>query len=252
MRRSKERREDMLQAIAAGESDVRILSERFGVSESTVRRDLQRLSRKKAIMRTYGGAMIATSGFEDNFSEREKVNLAAKRSIALCAREEIQDGETIILDGGSTVAALARVLTGRKLTVVTNNLMLVPIFADSPDVRLVILGGEVRTISMSTSGSLAENALKWLTATRYFTSADGIVAGLGLCEATFDQIAIKRSMANRSCYRYVLADASKLGNAGQNVWMELDPSWTLITDGSGKDIAPFTNEGLKVLSSHYP
>ena len=82
MRKGRERRDAMLEAIAAGDKDIRQLAERFGVSFSTVRRDLQRLSREKAVARTYGGAMLTRALQEDDYPAREAQHRAAKQAIA--------------------------------------------------------------------------------------------------------------------------------------------------------------------------
>lgn len=197
MRHSRERREQILIALAEGEADVDVLAQRFGVSPSTVRRDLQRLSKEKAVMRTYGGAILAPSAVEETLAEREVRNIEAKQAIARAAAAYIQDGETLILDGGSTVTALAQLLRERTLRVITNNMKVAWMLTDAPGISLILLGGTIRPISMTSYGPLAEEAMRTLTAARLFTSADGVVAERGLCEATLEQASLKRLMMRR-------------------------------------------------------
>lgn len=145
-------------------------------------------------MRTYGGAILAPSAVEETLAEREVRNIEAKQAIARAAAAYIQDGETLILDGGSTVTALAQLLRERTLRVITNNMKVVWMLTDAPGISLILLGGTIRPISMTSYGPLAEEAMRTLTAARLFTSADGVVAERGLCEATLEQASLKRLM----------------------------------------------------------
>ncbi|WP_426957056.1 DeoR/GlpR family DNA-binding transcription regulator [Muricoccus radiodurans] len=246
MRQRRQRRDAILAAVAAGDSDVDGLAARFGVSASTIRRDLQDLSTRGAVARTYGGAMLAAPAPESSLSAREAENRAAKEAIAATALSEVEEGETLILDGGSTVAALGRLLRGRRHRVITNNLALIPVLADAPGIDLVVLGGALRPISMGTTGPLAEMTLRRMTADRLFTSADGVVAGRGLCEATLDQISLKTLMTEQAAAVYVLADASKLGRAGQPFWAPLRPGWVLVTDAPERSCERFLASGLRL------
>ncbi len=133
--------------------------QRFGVSASTVRRDLQRLSGENAVRRTYGGAILTTHGREATLGERQAVQGAEKRAIALAALASIEDGETLILDAGSTVMALGMLLRGRRLSIVTNNVALLPFLAGEPGIEVTVLGGGLRANSMGTVGPLAIDAL---------------------------------------------------------------------------------------------
>jgi DeoR/GlpR family transcriptional regulator of sugar metabolism len=249
MRQRRTRRDAILAAIAAGDADVDSLAAHFGVSASTIRRDLQHLSAQRAIARTYGGAMLAPPLPEQSLRAREGQNRAAKSAIAAAALAQVAEGETLILDGGSTVEALGMLLRGRRQRVVTNNLPLIPVLADAPGMELVVLGGTVRPISMGTTGPLAEQALRQMTADKVFTSADGVVAGRGLCEATLEQIALKSLMMQQAAEVFVLADASKLGRASQACWAPLRPGWTLVTDAPDADCAAFRDHGMRVISA---
>jgi len=247
MRLRKERTDAILQAIAAGNADVDGLAARFGVSASTIRRDLQHLSTRRAITRTYGGAVLAAPAPEQSLRKREGQHRAAKAAIAAAALAEIREGETLILDGGSTVEALGRLLGGRRQRVITNNLPLIPVLTGTPGLELVVLGGTVRPISMGTTGPLAEQALRQMTADKVFTSADGVVAGRGLCEATLEQASLKALMTEQAAEVFVLADSSKLGRASQPCWTPFHAGWTLVTDAPEPLCAPFQAAGLRVI-----
>ncbi|MDB5505362.1 MAG: Transcriptional regulator, DeoR family, partial [Tardiphaga sp.] len=211
--RSKERRARLLEALNAGEIDVDDLARRFDVSASTVRRDLQHLSRANAVRRTYGGAILTGNAAETTLEQRLAVQGKQKQAIAQAAIELIEDGDTLILDAGSTVAAFGRLLLQRRLRVITNNLALLPFLAKAPSIELIVLGGALRSTSMSTMGPLAHDALRRMTADRAIMSADGVVGDRGLCEADLEQVALKSLMMQQAKEVVVLADAGKLGRA---------------------------------------
>lgn len=233
--RSKERRARLLDALNAGEIDVDDLALHFDVSASTVRRDLQYLSRNNAVHRTYGGAILTGHVAEATLDQRLSVQGKQKQAIARAAVGLIEDGETLILDAGSTVAAFGRLLLQRKLRIITNNLALLPFLAKAPSIDLVVLGGHLRTTSMSTMGPLAVDALRRMTADRAIMSADGVVHGRGLCEADLEQVALKSLMMQQAKDVIVLADAGKLGRAEQDAWAPLPSRWTLVTDDGSSD-----------------
>ncbi len=233
--RSKERQARLLEALNVGEIDVDDLARRFEVSASTVRRDLQHLSRSNAVRRTYGGAILAGHAAEMTLDQRLAVRGGEKQAIARAASDLIEDGETLILDAGSTVAAFGRLLLHRRLRIITNNLALLPFLARAPAIELVVLGGELRATSMSTMGPLANEALRRMTADRAIMSADGVVSGRGLCEAELDQVALKSLMMQQAKEVVVLADASKLGRAEQIAWSPLPPRWVLVTDAGASE-----------------
>lgn len=230
--RGTERRARLLEALGLGEIDVDDLARRFGVSASTVRRDLQHLSDTKAVRRTYGGAILAAAMPETTLDQRLAINGPEKQAIARAALALIADGETLILDAGSTVTAFGRLLIDRRLRIITNNLALLPCLAQAPGIDLVVLGGSLRATSMSTVGPLAVEALQRMTADRTVMSADGVVAGRGLCEASLDQVALKSVMIAQARETIVLANAGKLGRAEQMAWAPLPRRWTLVTDAT--------------------
>jgi DeoR/GlpR family transcriptional regulator of sugar metabolism len=182
------------------------------------------------VRRTYGGAILTRHPPETTLTERLAVNGAEKRAIARAALDLVADGDTLILDAGSTVAAFGQLLAKRRLRIITNNLALLPFLAEAPDLDLVVLGGALRATSMSTVGPLAIEALRLMTADRAILSADGVVAGRGLCEASLDQVALKSLMMRQAREVIVLANAGKLGRAEQTAWAPLPRDWTLVTD----------------------
>jgi DeoR family fructose operon transcriptional repressor len=246
--RSTERRSRLLEALQVGEVDVEDLARRFAVSESTVRRDLQRLAADNAVRRTYGGAILLGRGRETTLGERLDERGAEKRAIAQAALALIEDGDTLLLDAGSTILALGPLLASRRLRILTNNLALPPLLVHEPGIEVIVLGGTLRSSSMGTVGPLAMEALRRFTADKAFLSADGVVAGRGLCEAHLDQVALKSRMMEQARETIILADATKLGRAEQSAWAPLPAHWRLITDAAATvpQLAAMTAAGAEV------
>src|ERR1700761_1781097 len=182
-----DRHRAILELVRTRDANVEQLCAALGVSEATIRRDLTTLASERRLVRTYGGATALLGAHEPEASleERRSMQREQKEAIALAAAAHVPDGATVLLDGGTTCAALARHLVGREdLHVITNNLLGVMTLANAPGVRLTLIGGELRNSSMSTLGPLAELVLSRLSVDLAFLGADGVVAGPGLCEAT--------------------------------------------------------------------
>lgn len=230
--KASERQRAILDILLTREANVEQLSAALSVSEATVRRDLAILARQRRIVRTYGGATALVGAHEPEASleERKATQREQKEAIAAAAAQHVQDGDTVFLDGGTTTGALARHLAARRgVHVVTNNLLAVTVLANLPDVRVTLLGGELRSSSMSTLGPLAQVALDRVSVDKAFLSADGVVARFGLCEASAEQAYLKECIAERAARIFVLADTDKLGRARQQHWTPLRRDWTLIT-----------------------
>ncbi|QCQ17591.1 DeoR/GlpR family DNA-binding transcription regulator [Microbacterium sp. RG1] len=228
------RRARTLELLAAhGQLTVEELSARLDVTESTVRRDLQRLSAEGRLTRTLGGAALPTPGYsEPSLAQRSQTARAEKEAIARYCASLVADGEKIILDAGTTTGRLAAALRSRtSLTVFTNGLTSIMELAAADDVEVVVLGGRIRHISQGLVGALTDLSLSRVTADRVFLGADAIRADLGICEADLEQTRTKELMAQRGRKVYVLADSSKLDQAPFDAWADVG-EYTLITDSA--------------------
>ena len=227
-----DRQRAILELVLTREASVEQLSATLDVSEATIRRDLTVLAKEGRLVRTYGGATVLVGVHEPEASldERKTTQREQKEAIAQAAALHVADGETVLLDGGTTCAALARHLVTRQdLHVVTNNLIAVSTLVNAPGVRLTLIGGDVRASSMSTLGPLAELVLSRLSVDCAFLGADGVVAGFGLCEASAQQAWLKECIVARAAEVIVLADTDKLGRARQQHWTPIQRDWRLIT-----------------------
>ena len=239
-----DRQRAILELVLTREANVEQLSATLGVSEATIRRDLTVLAKEGRLVRTYGGATVLVGVHEPEASldERKTTQREQKEAIAQAAALHVADGETVLLDGGTTCAALARHLVTRQdLHVVTNNLIAVSTLVNAPGVRLTLIGGDVRASSMSTLGPLAELVLSRLSVDCAFLGADGVVAGFGLCEASAQQAWLKECIVARAAEVIVLADTDKLGRARQQHWTPIQRDWRLITSWMADEamLSPF-------------
>ncbi|OLU20980.1 DeoR family transcriptional regulator [Pseudomonas sp. PA1(2017)] len=240
------RRQAILELVLSNNGNVNVetLCSSLGVSEATVRRDLSSLAEQGMIMRTYGGAAhIGKHAPEASLEERSSHSSLEKERIARAALAHVQDNDTVLLDGGTSTASLARLLRERTgLHVITNNLLALESLHELPQGRVTVLGGDLRPGSMATFGPAAMAMLERLSADKVFVSADGVVAGRGLCEASASQAYLKDLMIRQASEVFVLADASKLGRDQQQYWTPLNTRWTLITTGSAEQLADFDND----------
>jgi DeoR/GlpR family transcriptional regulator of sugar metabolism len=242
--KASDRHRTILDLVLTRDANVEQLSAVLGVSEATIRRDLAQLAKERRLVRTYGGAtaLVGSHEPEASLEERKAAQREQKEAIARAAAAHVADSDTVFLDGGTTCAALARYLTARQdLHVVTNNLLAVMTLASASGMRLTLIGGDVRTSSMSTLGPLAELTLSRLSFDQAFLGADGVVAGFGLCEATAEQAWLKECIVARAADVIVLADSEKLGRARQQHWTPLQRRWRLITSSAADEVllAPF-------------
>ena len=158
---AEERQQTILHLLdTRGQVTIADLSGRFAVSEMTIRRDLAQLEAEGLLRRTHGGATRTASGsFEPPFALRARLHPDAKRAIAAEVADRLADGQTVVLDGGSTGAAIAEAIAGRNLTVCALNMRVADILASSPNTRVMVPGGLIRPGELSLTGPAAERTL---------------------------------------------------------------------------------------------
>lgn len=210
---------------------VNELSEKFEVSTSTVRRDLQKLEERGDIARTHGGA-VAKEGvsFEPSYIEKEHEQEAEKRLIAQKAVELIEDGDTIILDAGTTTAALSEELEQfNDLTVVTNGINIALELVDSPH-EVIIPGGNLKKRTLALVGPVAEDYLEGLNAEKAFIGANGIDLDAGVTTPDLVEANVKKRMAEKAKEVIILADHSKFNTVTLVEVLDLEQVDKIITD----------------------
>ncbi|RAJ63553.1 DeoR family transcriptional regulator [Streptomyces sp. Amel2xB2] len=230
-RGTEKRRDDILREVLAGNGDIARLAARFGISVSTVRRDLQQLAGDGHVHRTYGGAVAGGHTAERTLDEKESGSREQKEAIARTAAGQVADGDVVLIDAGTTTGRLARALAARSgITVVTNSTIALRHLAEAHGVELVVLGGRVRRPNGAILGPEGEETLRRLTPDLVFLGADGLHPRDGLCCPSLEQAHAKELMAARSREVFVLADASKLGAGPFPYHARPAGPWTLVTD----------------------
>jgi len=220
-----------------GQVTVGELAERFGVSIDTVRRDLDQLSADGVLVRTYGGAVSLStiprtdSAVDQRLTQQED----EKEKIAALAAALVQDGSTIMINGGTTTLALARSLRQhRDLTVATNNL-LVPAALPPTAIRdIYVFGGAVRSLTLATIGPVSFRAGSGaeldVSCDLALIGVGAVAADAGYTTSNLAEAAMMQEMISRAARVAILADSSKFGRRLFAQVSELGSADYLITD----------------------
>jgi DeoR/GlpR family transcriptional regulator of sugar metabolism len=210
------RREQLLEFLGSRDrASVGELSEVLGVSEVTIRKDLDVLEGQGVLLRIRGGAMVSGRGrLELHFAAREQEHLEEKRRIALAASTLVQPGQRIFLDASTTALQVARLLKDRsELTVVTNGLYTALELNFSAGVTTIVVGGTLRHRSSSLVGGLSADLLRRLRVDIGFFGARAVTATGGLMEADLDEALLKQQLVQAAEMIVGIIDGSKLGHS---------------------------------------
>lgn len=230
-----ERRRAILQLVKKqGSAAVEDLVKQFNVSAVTLRADLGQLAREGALVRSYGGAIVHEEHTGDfPLTVKNTRNQAEKTRIAAAAVKFIKPHQTVILDSGSTSAALARAVKHANidaLTVITHALNIAQEFLNSSKISVIMIGGIMRHVSGSFVGPQAEQLLRPLHADHFFLGIDGLDNELNLSTPDLLEAQLNTIMTQISNETTVIADASKLGRRSLSVIGNLKSVRRLITD----------------------
>lgn len=190
------------------------LIQMFGVSGTTIRIDLTEMEQRGLLTRTHGGAIIKEESVfgEDSISSRREKNKELKEQVAAKARTEIKEGDTILLDSGTTALELAVLLKDvMNLTVITNDLQIALVLQKCPDIHLILLGGRVRNSFECTVGGMGIRALEELSVDKAFMTTNALSAAKGATTPNIDNAEIKRAMMQIANKKYLLCDSGKAG-----------------------------------------
>jgi DeoR family transcriptional regulator, aga operon transcriptional repressor len=235
---------------AAGRVTVEELAARFGTSQVTIRADLSTLETAGALTRTHGGALSIADG-DQPLDVKQLQHRAEKLRIAEAAAALVRDGETIILDSGTTTAEIARRIRSldlKSINVITNGLNIAAILSDVPAVRLIIPGGILRRESNSLTGPMAEAALDALQADRLYLGADGIDPNIGVMTPHVAEAELNGKMIKMSRQVVVVADSSKFGRRNISLIARTEQLHVLITDRAApaEAVAQLRARGVEV------
>ncbi|MBV9452327.1 MAG: DeoR/GlpR transcriptional regulator [Streptosporangiaceae bacterium] len=221
-----------------GQATVTELADTFGVSADTVRRDLDWLAKHGAVSRTYGGA-VAVAGLataDSSFSDRSSVHREEKQRIAAAAAQRIADGETVIINGGTTTLAVAAALRVRRdLTIVTNNLRVPPALPAGSVRDVYLLGGSCRLTSHVTIGPVAFPGTEGISADVAVIGVGGVSASAGLTTTNLSEAQMMAQMIESAQRTMVVVDSAKFGRNCFAHIVRLEVVDMLVTDRQPDD-----------------
>jgi DeoR/GlpR family transcriptional regulator of sugar metabolism len=206
------------------------LVEAMQVSESTIRRDLEQLEEQDSVKRIHGGVLYAGGSPKlPHFESRAPARWDQKAAIARCAVRMIEDGDTVLLDGGSTTFEVARLLVGRHLHVVTTSLPVANLFASDAESDLVVIGGNICPRSGVARGPIAEDMISRLRVAKTVLSVAGITEE-GFFNNNLLLVETERAMMKAADQVIVVADSSKFGRQSLAHLCELGAPDHLVVD----------------------
>ncbi len=210
------------------------IANRLGVSQGTIRNDLNSLAATGQLTRVRGGATLTPDSTRSPaFATRARINQEAKRRIARRAAQLVEDGDRILLDASTTVYHMAACLRERRnLTVITNGLQVADRLAPSPSNTVILLGGILVPDGTSVTGPLSEQMLKGLHVKMAFVSCSGLASEAGLTDVDIHEAHLKARAITCADSVVALIDATKFGHVDLTPFAQLDQVSRIFTDAA--------------------
>ncbi|HCL98290.1 MAG TPA: DeoR/GlpR family DNA-binding transcription regulator [Fervidobacterium sp.] len=229
---AEERKSKITEMIKNGKS-VRVseLAKQFGVSESTIRRDLADLETIGMIKRTHGGAVdnFVTS-FEPSFAEKEDKYAKEKEHIGKLAASFIKDGDTIILDSGTTTKYIVPNITAKNVTIITNSLNIAYELSNNSNFEVIVTGGLLRTRTQALVGDIAQGTLRQFRVDKAFIGANGVSLRFGVTTPNVIEAATKRAMMENAKEIFLVIDSSKFDQVSFSLICPVNTIDYIVTD----------------------
>lgn len=225
------------------------LSQVFGVTEETIRRDLEKLEKENLLQRSHGGAVsIKKEEAEIPFLEREIMNATEKRRIALEAVRLIYPGDQIVLDASTTAWYMAKELPDMPLSVITNSIKVALELSKKEQIKVISTGGMLVPESLSYVGPLAERSLQMYHVNKAFISCKGVHLDAGLSDSNEWQALLKQQMMNIADETILMADSTKFGVRTFVQVAGLDQVDQILTDSNipGKFIEELKEKNIQI------
>ena len=232
---AEERRTRILKTLSEkGRATLSELAAEFGVTEVSIRNDLAGLEEKKLLLRVKGGA-VNINNFHDSddipVSHKQTLHSREKQLIGQFAASLVKDGESVIIDSGSTTMEVARHLDpSKKLTIITNALDIAIAMNANDNFQVIVLGGNIRHISYSTVGMIAESSLKSFYCDKLFLGVDSINARDGISTPNIEEASLNQAMIASVKEVIAVFDSSKFDRRSFAHIASLDKINTIITD----------------------
>lgn len=229
--------------------EIEALSLRLGVSEMTVRRDLEFLERQGVLQRIAKGAILnpleEIDPVDDTLSTRRLQNTESKKAIAKYAAQLVQDGDIIYMDASTTTYELCPYLAEKKLTIVTNSIRICSYFYTTKNITVILAGGMLRHGTLSLIGSDAEKLLRQYNTNKLFISGKALSADTGLTDINMFEINTKQAAMEKASEVIVLLDHTKLNKTSLVKICDLSRIAKIVIDG----LKEFTAEELEILDT---
>lgn len=253
-RLTEERKRFILEKVAKeGRVLVSDLAGELSISAVTVRNDLNALAQEGLILRTHGGAVNIDSALMDRaLSEKEKLHGAEKSAIAQKAVSLVHEGQSVVLDSGSTTTAIARAIKQfNNITVITNAVNIALELSEARGIEVILTGGTLRQKSYSLVGHLTEETLARLTADIFFLGVDGVDPEFGFTTPNLAEASVNQAMIRIAREVVVVTDHSKFGRRSLAVICPPERVDRIISDsGVGeKYVREFESLGVEIIKS---
>ena len=209
------------------------LSVSLNVSEETIRRDLDKISKNMKIKRVRGGAFLpATTDNEVPIKIRETIYLEEKQLIGAKCLSMIEDGMSVMLDSSTTALYVAKKLaeSGKKTTVITNSLLIASELSENKNIKVISIGGTLRKSTNSLVGYMATHALANLSANLAFVSCTAITKGFGVTDNHEAEGQVRKTMLERSVKKVLIVDYTKFDTPAVNPICEIQDLDLVIAD----------------------
>lgn len=252
---STEQRRDEIVAILHTKGKIKVseIAEKYGISEVSVRKDLEYLEMQGHLSRVHGGAVALNKLYVNmDLSERFKTNSVAKKRLARLAASLIEDNDTIMMNAGTTLAYVLHAIQGKKnITIVTNSMQNAMEAALYSSFNVILLGGEFDSKYQFTYGEDALSQLENYHATKCILSVDGISLGAGLSLYYSNEASLARKMIECSDKLIVTADGTKLGRYAFAKITDLKCGDVLVTNfaENREEVEKITQAGVTVLEA---
>ncbi|MTH53041.1 DeoR family transcriptional regulator [Bacillus mangrovi] len=211
------------------------LSQSFAVTEKTIRQDLIMLEKQGLLKRIYGGAVLPKQTEMLPVDKRQASFIFEKKEAAQAAAARIEENDTVFLDGGSTMLELAKLLHGKKLTVVTNDLNIAHSLLGAEQIQLIVPGGAVIPASAALYGPIAQEALKGIRVKKLFLGTTAADPVNGLTVFSHLQAAYKKSIMKLAEQVILVTDHTKFGQTALFRYASLEDADEIITDSGLSD-----------------
>lgn len=230
---AEERKKAILETLyQKGSVKVTDLASVLEVTEATIRRDLQELEEKKMLQRTHGGAVpMDSTKFEPTLLERKDSHYNEKVAIGRKAAEMIEEGDSILIDAGTTTLQIAKHLSTPNITIVTNSMPIALEMENHKDVELILIGGMIRWNTQAFVGPLAEEMLRKIRVDKVFIGTNAITLEDGLTTPNLLEAKMKQTMLGIASQKIVVCDSSKFGKRSFAKICDVEDVDVIITSG---------------------